>query len=182
MSYTYIKALHIIFIVTWFAGLFYLPRLMIYATEAGEKSPQERDILRHQFSIMMKRLMYGITWPSAILSFFFGNWVLYESGYYRLLSSLEWNWMLIKYLFVILLYLYHFSLQKLLNQMLKGNYRYTSNQLRLWNEVPTVILLAVVFLVVVKNNISAVWGIAGLIAFVVLLMSAIKIYKNLRNR
>jgi len=66
--YNYLKALHIIFIVTWFAGMFYMPRLFIYATEAGEKSETEKKILREQFAVMMKRLWYGITWPSAVLT------------------------------------------------------------------------------------------------------------------
>ena len=65
--YAYLKALHIIFIVTWFAGLFYIVRLFIYNTEAGDKDAVERDILRRQFGIMMKRLWYGITWPSRYL-------------------------------------------------------------------------------------------------------------------
>ncbi len=66
--YAYLKALHIIFVVTWFAGLFYMPRLFIYATEAGEKPEEVRNALRAQFIVMMKRLWYGITWPSAVLT------------------------------------------------------------------------------------------------------------------
>ncbi len=66
--YFYIKAIHIIFIVTWFAGMFYIPRLFIYATEANEKSEPDRSILQKQFAIMSKRLWLGITWPSAILT------------------------------------------------------------------------------------------------------------------
>jgi protoporphyrinogen IX oxidase len=66
--YPYLKALHIIFVVTWFAGMFYLPRLFIYNTEAGDKPAVERDVLRNQFGIMMRRLWYGITWPSAVLT------------------------------------------------------------------------------------------------------------------
>src|SRR6187399_2869758 len=72
LMYLYLKALHIIFIVTWFAGLFYMPRLFIYATEAGEKPETEQSVLRKQFSVMMKRLWYGITWPSAILTLLLG--------------------------------------------------------------------------------------------------------------
>src|SRR3974390_672035 len=70
--YNYIKALHIIFIVTWFAGMFYMPRLFIYNTEAAERPGQAKEILRDQFRIMMKRLWLGITWPSAILTLIFG--------------------------------------------------------------------------------------------------------------
>ena len=66
--YSYLKALHIIFVVTWFAGMFYMPRLFIYNTEAGEKDNAAKNALRDQFKIMMKRLWLGITWPSAILT------------------------------------------------------------------------------------------------------------------
>ena len=68
--FLYIKALHIIFIVTWFSGLFYIVRLFIYNTEAGQKAEPEKSILQRQFSIMIKRLWLGITWPSAVLTFF----------------------------------------------------------------------------------------------------------------
>jgi len=78
--YAYLKALHIIFVVTWFAGLFYMPRLFIYATEAGDKDAAEQKILRQQFSVMMKRLWYGITWPSAIITLILGPVVMSTAG------------------------------------------------------------------------------------------------------
>lgn len=180
--YSYIKALHIIFIVTWFAGLFYMPRLFIYATEAGVKSEAEKKILRNQFTVMMKRLWYGITWPSAVLTLVFGPWVLIEGNWYKQLFAPEGRWLLIKLVFVVLLYAYHWSLHRILKQELRGEYRYTSQQLRIWNEAATVILIAVVMLVVVKQSMSMVWGLVGLLLFIALLMSAIRIYKQLRNR
>ena len=73
--YFYIKALHIIFIVTWFSGLFYIVRLFVYSAEANAKTEPEKSILLKQFSIMQKRLWYGITWPSAILTLIFGTWI-----------------------------------------------------------------------------------------------------------
>ena len=79
--YPYLKALHIIFVVTWFAGLFYMPRLFIYATEAGDRPEAEKNILRKQFAIMMKRLWYGITWPSAVITMVLGIWVLFSGGW-----------------------------------------------------------------------------------------------------
>jgi putative membrane protein len=180
--YSYIKALHIIFIVTWFAGLFYMPRLFIYATEAGDRSETEKKILRDQFTVMMKRLWYGITWPSAVLTLVFGPWVLIEGNWYKQLFAPEGRWLLIKLVFVVLLYAYHWSLHRILKQELRGEYRYTSQQLRIWNEAATVILIAVVMLVVVKQSMSMVWGLVGLLLFIALLMSAIRIYKQLRNR
>lgn len=180
--YSYIKALHIIFIVTWFAGLFYLPRLFIYATEAGEKTEAEAKVLRDQFSIMMKRLWYGITWPSAILTLIFGTWVLINGNWYLQLFAPEGRWLLIKLAFVVLLYAYHWTLQLILQQEVKGIYKYSSQQLRIWNEGATVLLIAIVMLVVVKQSVSLVWGVVGLVLFIALLMSAIRMYKVLRNR
>ncbi len=180
--YLYLKALHIIFIVTWFAGLFYMPRLFIYNVEANTKEEAARKVLQEQFGIMMKRLWYGITWPSAILTLIFGIWVLFESGYAAIVFQPAGRWMLIKLIFVLFLYLYHFSLQKILKQQAAGVFNYSSQQLRIWNEVATIFLVAVVMLVVVKQNLSALWGVLGLLLFVVLLMSAIKIYKLLRGK
>lgn len=173
--YNYIKALHIIFIVTWFSGLFYMVRLFIYNTEAGEKSIIERDILRNQFSIMIRRLWLGITWPSAVLTLFFGGWMLLLYG------SLP-GWLLIKLTFVIGLYLYHFSLQYIYRQQVKGLFQYTSQQLRIWNEVATIFLISIVMLVAVKQGMGLVWGLTGLILFIIILMSAIRIYKGIRVR
>jgi protoporphyrinogen IX oxidase len=179
--YLYLKALHIIFIVTWFAGLFYMPRLFIYNTEAENKEATEKNVLREQFAVMMKRLWYGITWPSAVLTLIFGTAVLFESGYASIVFEPSGRWMLFKLIFVLFIYLYHLSLHKILKEQLAGVFKYTSQQLRIWNEVATIFLVAVVMLVVVKQNLSALWGILGLLLFVILLMSAIKIYKMLRK-
>ncbi len=179
--YLYLKAIHIIFIVTWFAGLFYMPRLFIYNTEAETNEAVAKNILREQFAIMMKRLWFGITWPSAILTLIFGTWVLFESGYSKIVFEPAGRWMLFKLVFVFFIYLYHLSLHKILKQQLAGVFKYTSQQLRIWNEVATIFLVAVVMLVVVKQNLSALWGVLGLLLFVIVLMSAIKIYKMLRK-
>jgi protoporphyrinogen IX oxidase len=178
--YLYLKALHIIFIVTWFAGLFYMPRLLIYNKEAGSKPEEAKKILREQFGKMMKPLWFGITWPSAVLTLILGLIVLFKGGWadtFRIQT-----WLHIKLVFVFFLYLYHFSLHILFKQQIKGVFNYSSQQLRIWNEVATIFLVAIVMLVSVKQNMSWVWGILGLLAFVVLLMSAIKIYKLLRER
>lgn len=173
--YNYIKALHIIFVVTWFAGLFYIVRLFVYNTEAAERPEPERSILRAQFNLMIRRLWLGITWPSAILTLIFGPWMLYLMGAVPL-------WLWIKMGFVLGLYGYHFTLQAIYRQQMKGIFRYTSGQLRIWNEVATIFLVAIVMLAVVKQGMSWLWGLAGLLLFVILLMSAIRIYKRIRQR
>jgi putative membrane protein len=173
--YNYIKALHITFIVTWFSGLFYMVRLFIYNTEAGDRPEPERTILRGQFGVMIRRLWISITWPSAILTLIFGPWMMYLMG-----AVPTWLW--IKMGFVLGLYVYHFTLQAIYQQQKKGIFRYSSGQLRIWNEVATIFLVAIVMLAVVKQNMSWAWGLIGLILFVIILMSAIKIYKIIRLR
>ncbi len=173
--YFYIKALHIIFIVTWFAGMFYIVRLFIYNTEANEKSEPEKTILAKQFSIMIKRLWLGITWPSAILTLIFGTWMGFLYG-----SIPSWLW--VKLGFVAGLYAYHFTLQKIYSDEMKGIFKYTSNQLRIWNEVATIFLIAIIMIVSVKDSMSWIYGLVGLVLFVIVLMSAIKIYKALRSK
>jgi putative membrane protein len=180
--YPYIKALHIIFVVTWFSGLFYMPRLFIYNTEANEQPEAVKSILQRQFSIMMKRLWYGITWPSAILTLILGVSVMLSGNWQHVLGEPQGKWLLVKLIFVVALFIYHFTLHKILNQELNGMFKYSSQQLRIWNEVATVFLIAIVMLAVVKQSMSFVWGLLGLILFIVLLMSAIRIYKGIRNK
>jgi len=176
MTSLYLKAVHIIFIVTWFAGLFYMPRLFIYITEAHQKSEPEKSILTNQLMLMASRLWYGITWPSAIITLVMGAIML--------LNQPEWlahGFMHIKLTLVFFLYLYHLSLQYLLNQLKTGVVHYSSQQLRYWNEVSTLFLIAIVFLIVLKSALSMVWGIVGLLVVTLLIVAGIKIYKKNRN-
>jgi protoporphyrinogen IX oxidase len=175
MSYFYIKALHIIFIVTWFAGMFYIVRLYIYNTEAAEKASPEREILGAQFSIMIRRLWLGITWPSAMLTLIFGPWLWIMMG-----STPQW--LTIKIIFVVLLYLYHLTLHVLYLEQRKGIFRFSSQQLRIWNEAATLLLFAIVFLATVKQGMGVVFGLAGIGSLTVVLMIAIRIYKKVRSK
>jgi putative membrane protein len=173
--YHYVKALHIIFIVTWFSGMFYIVRLFIYNTEANEKLEPEKSILRGQFSVMIRRLWLGITWPSAILTLIFGPWMWYLYGYLP-------GWLVIKLCFVVGLYAYHYTLHRLYKEQTKGVFRFSSNQLRIWNEVATIFLISIVMLAVVKQGLSLLWALLGLLLLVILLMSAIKAYKYFRTK
>lgn len=177
MTYLYIKSLHIIFITTWFAGLFYVIRLFIYYKEAEEKSVVEKNILLEQYRLMIKRLWYIITWPSSILATIFAVWLLILQPFW-----LEQNWMLIKLGFVIALYAYHWSCQVMYNQINKGYLKYSSFSLRIWNEVATIILFACVFLVVLKSSLGWIFGVVGIVGISILLMLGIKLYKNLRAK
>ena len=171
--YFYIKALHIIFIVTWFAGMFYIVRLFIYNTEAAEKTSPDREILGAQFNLMIRRLWLGITWPSALLTLLFGPWLWIMTGGTP-------AWLAIKIIFVVMLYLYHFSLHILYREQKKGVFRFSSQKLRLWNEAATVLLFAIVFLATVKQGMSLVFGLAGLASLSIVLLLAIRLYKKIR--
>ena len=177
MEYLYLKALHIIFITTWFAGLFYVIRLFIYYKEAEEKPEIEQKILLKQYKLMIKRLWFIITWPSAILATFFAIWLLILQP-----TWLEMSWMHIKLTFVAALFAYHWTCQLMYNQIEKGYLKYSSFALRIWNEVATIILFACVCLVVLKNSLGWVFGTLGIIGVSVLLMLGIKLYKNIRKK
>lgn len=172
--YYYIKALHVIFIVTWFSGMFYIVRLYIYNTEAQEKTEPEKSILTSQFRIMIKRLWLGITWPSAALTLVLGGLT------WGLLGSFP-VWLMVKLFFVAGLYFYHFTLHHIYRQQMKGIFRYSSQKLRIWNEVATIFLVAIVMLAVVKNGMSWIWGLTSLALLAVLLMSGIRLYKRMRK-
>jgi putative membrane protein len=175
--YLYAKSLHIIFITTWFAGLFYIVRLFIYFKEAEENKSSGQDILQKQYRIMIKRLWYMITWPSAILATIFAVWLILINP-----VLIHMGWMQLKLFFVLLLYVYHSYCQHFYNQSQKGDLKVSSYFLRIWNEVATVILFACVFLVVLKNMLGWVFGTVGIVVLSILLMLGIKWYKMLRDK
>lgn len=177
MSFLYLKALHIIFIVTWFAGLFYIVRIFIYQTEANDKSEPDRSILVEEYKRNAMRLWMGITWPSAILTLIFGTLVLLQMPGY-----LSQGFMHIKLGLVGLLYGYQFYCHRIYTRLKNDSYPHTSLQLRIWNEVATILLVGIVFIIVLKNALSLVWGVVGLIAFSIVIMLAIRIYKKIREK
>jgi putative membrane protein len=176
MTPLYLKAVHIIFIVTWFAGLFYMPRLFVYILESYQKQEPERSILLKQLIMMASRLWYGITWPSAIITLAMGAALLIHQP-----EWLQHGYMHIKLTLVFFLYCYHFSLQYLFNQFRKGVTRFSSQQMRLWNEVATLFLISIVFIIVLKNALSMALGFAGLLALTALILSGMAIYKRFRK-
>lgn len=176
MIFQYIKALHIIFVVTWFAGLFYIVRLFIYHVEADKKPEPERSILQNQFKIMEKRLWYVITVPSMYLAIIFGLWLVYEFNYWTK------PFMLVKFSLVLLLVLYHLTCGKILRELQNDIIKNRSFSLRLWNEAATILLVSIIFVIVLKNAISWVWGLAGFFAFGLILFLAARMYKKSREK
>ena len=155
--------------------MFYIVRLFIYHREAQDKEDLAKSLLSEQFSIMIRRLWYGITWPSAVLTLIFGTWL-------ALLYKFLPLWLILKLGFVVCLFAYHITLHVIYKRQMAGDFRLSSQKLRIWNEVATILLVAIVMLVVVKQEISLAWGLGGLALFILLLMSAVKIYKNVRSK
>jgi len=176
MTFLYLKAVHIIFIVTWFAGLFYMPRIFVYIVEAHSKSEPEKSILLKQLKMMASRLWFAITWPSAIITLAIGTSLIINQP-----EWLQQGFMNIKLTLVLLLYLYHFSLHVIFKQLQRDVVKYSSQQLRFWNEVATLFLISIVFIIVLKNTLSMVWGLAGLITISILITAGIRIYKKFRK-
>ena len=177
MSFAVIKSLHLIFMVSWFAGLFYIVRLFIYHTEAQSKSEGEKNVLSEQFIIMEKKLWWIITTPAMILTIVFGVTMLILEPFY-----LKMGWMHIKLSFVALLLVYHFVSQRILFQLKNNKFNWTSNRLRIWNELATLCLVAIIFLAVLKNELNWIKGTVGFFAVAIGLMIGIKIYKRSRRK
>jgi len=135
----WVKALHIVFVVTWFAGLFYLPRLFVYHAQATDREGSER------FKVMERKLFNGIMTPSAVLALAFGLWLWLGYG-----VGAGAGWMYAKLAIVVALVVYHFWCAKLLADFTHGRNAKSHVWYRVFNEVPVVLLLAVVILVVVK--------------------------------
>ncbi len=173
----YLKALHIIFVITWFAGLFYIVRLFVYHAEANDMPDAEKNVLIRHFKVAEKRLWYGITWPSAILTWIFGIWLLV-----RMFGSQIPDWLWVKLSFVIGLTIYQLLCGRIFQQLQRDDCRYSGMKMRLWNEVATVFLVAIIFIVILKDSTDWIYGLAGLLVFSIILLLAIRIYKKIREK
>ena len=176
-DYLVIKSLHLIFIVTWFAGLFYAVRLFVYLAEAQKKPINERAILEPQFRIMLRRLWYGITWPSCILTLVFGITLLYMNS-----GLLKAPFMHVKLAFVAGLLIYQIICHVMYTRFRDGTNKKSGTFYRIWNEVATLFLVAIVFIIVMKSAMNWIYSTVGFVLFGVLIMLAIKIYRKLRMK
>ncbi len=176
MYYNYIKALHLIFVITWFAGLFYIPRLFIYHIEASKKEKQESDILIPQLKIMSRRLWYIITWPSAILAIIFAIWLLLLMP-----SWLFQSWMHLKLTFVALLIVYHLKTHLIFLKLQQDRIDYSEIFMRIWNEGATLLLFAIVFLAILKDSLNWIGVLLGILGLAAVLVLGIRLYKKTRK-
>ena len=163
----YLKVFHIIGVVVWFSGLFYIGRLFVYHQEANQMPENEKTVLKAQFALMERRLWYAITWPGFWVTLGMGLALLHLWGFP--------GWIHIKLILVLLLVIYHLVCGMLRKQLLEDGCRLTSTQLRMFNEIPTLLLVAIVFVVVFKDAFSwinlgfLIGGLALLIVGVILL-------------
>lgn len=163
--------------VCWMAALFYMPRLFIYHVEAKRKTQAEYHVLHEQFKIMERRLWWVISTPAMYITIISASVMLYLSP-----GLLLQSWMQLKLCFVGLLVFYHFKSQHIMVLLANERLKWTSNHLRLWNEVSTLLLFAIVFLVIFRTSIHWLYGLFGLIGLAILLMVLIKLYKKYRQK
>ncbi len=139
--YLLFKSLHLISVISWMAGLLYLPRIFVYHAENSE----DRNI-SDVFKVMEKKLYFYIMTPAMILSWIFGLLLIHSIGF----QQLGQTWMVLKIIFVIFLTLYHFYLGKILNQFKFDQNTHSHKFYRLINEIPTILLILIVFVVIFK--------------------------------
>lgn len=177
MAYSWFKAFHIVGIVVWFAGLFYLVRLFIYHVEANQEPEPARTILKNQYQIMEKRLYSIITTPGMLVTVAMAIGLLTTEP-----DVLKEGWLHVKLGFVVLLIGYHHYCKRLMKQLAEDKCKWNSQQLRALNEAPTVMLIVIVLLAVFKNNLPTditAWGIVGL---VVAMAATIQLYARKRRK
>ncbi|NJO39346.1 MAG: protoporphyrinogen oxidase HemJ [Cyanobacteria bacterium CRU_2_1] len=176
MTYLWFKAFHIVGVVVWFAGLFYLVRLFVYHAEANEQPEPARTILQQQYQIMEKRLYRLITTPGMILTVTMAIAMLITAPDY-----LKQTWMHIKLSFVALLLIYDHLCLRWMKKLAAGEFKFTSQQFRWLNEVPTVLLVLIVLLAVFKNSLPTSATAWGIFAMIVAMAVTIQLYARKRR-
>jgi putative membrane protein len=177
MSYYWFKAFHLIGVVVWFAGLFYLVRLFVYHAEASEQPEPARTILKNQYQIMEKRLYNIITTPGMLVTVAMAIGLISTEP-----EILKSGWLHIKLAFVGLLLVYHHYCKRIMKQLEKDECKWTGQQFRALNEAPTVLLVVIVLLAVFKNNLpldATTWLI---VALVIAMAASIQLYAKKRRQ
>lgn len=176
MAYFWFKAFHIVGIVCWFAGMFYLPRLFVYHAEAYEQPEPARSILTKQYQVMEKRLYSIIMTPAMLLTIAMAIGLVTTEP-----AVMKEPWMQIKLGFVLLLVGYHHYCKRIMKKLAANECKMTGQQFRWFNEIPTVFFVIIVMLAVFKNNLPmdlTTWLIA---AMVIGMVAAIQLYARKRR-
>ena len=143
-TYLLFKSIHLIAVISWMAGLLYLPRIFVYHSEAVQNNKSEDLILT--FKIMERRLLVYIMNPAMIVSWIFGMLLIYTIG----MDNFGFLWFQLKLIFVIILTIYHFFLFQCLRKFAENNNSYTPKFYRIINEIPTILLIGIIFVVIFK--------------------------------
>ncbi|PRP92382.1 hypothetical protein ENSA5_49520 [Enhygromyxa salina] len=175
MDYTLAKALHIVGFISWFAGLFYIVRLFVYHAEAGERPEPERAILQPQLELMARRLWQIITVPAMILTLVAGLAMVAQ------LDPIP-PWLHIKFGLLAGLVAYTVWCGAIRRRQAAASSTVTGAKLRLFNELGTMFMVAIVFLAVFRSALSIAWGVGGLLALGVALMLGVRVYRKIRER
>ncbi len=176
MNYLWFKAFHIIGVVVWFAGLFYLVRLFVYHVEANEQPEPARTILQEQYQLMEKRLYNLITTPGMVLTVVMAIALLVTAP-----DLLKQPWLHAKIAFVVANIGYHHYCGRLMKQMSVGKFAWNSQQLRWLNEVPTVFLAIIVLLAVFKDQLPTSATAWGMLAMIIAMAAVIQLYAKKRR-
>jgi putative membrane protein len=171
--YLLAKALHMISFMSWFAGLFYLPRLFIYHAHANERPDAERRAIQAQLEVMQDRLWRIITRPAMVATFCFGLWL----AHLRFGTTFP-TWFLIKLVLLAGLFAYHHVCGRILRAQRARTSQWKANQLRMFNELATLFAVSIIFLAVFKTGLSALWAGVGIVCLGVTLMVAIRLYRR----
>ncbi len=175
----YTKALHLIFMVSWFSGLFYMVRLFVYYAESELNHGKLASDFKKQYLLMQRRLWFIISWPSLILTILFGLITLLSRQYIYLLNE---PYMHVKLGFVFLLVIYHIICHKIYLDQKNGVASYSGTLMRIWNEVATLFLVIIIFVIVLRDQLDGLYGSIGFIFFGIVLFLGIKLYKRLRQQ
>lgn len=173
-----LKALHIIGFTAWFAGLFYLVRMFVYHTEAYDKPQPEQDILRKQLHIMETKVYKIICNPAMMLTYVCGIMMLIDYG----MSWFKLNgWLHVKLFLIFLLTGYHHYCKTLIKKLNVGKTGFSSFHFRLFNELPSLFLIAIVLLAVFKHKLNFLYAIIGILVAGALMYLIARVYKNKRE-
>jgi putative membrane protein len=177
MAYYWFKAFHLIGVVVWFAGLFYLVRLFVYHAEAAQEQEPAQTILKKQYEIMEKRLYHIITTPGMVVTVAMAIGLLITEP-----EVLKDSWLHIKLAFVAALLVYHFYCGRIMRRLAAGQCNWTGQQFRALNEAPTVLLVAIVLLAVFKNNLPTDITAWGIFAMIIVMAASIQLYAKKRRQ
>jgi len=177
MTYLWFKAFHLVGLVAWFAGLFYLPRLFVYHAEANDQPEPARTILQQQYQIMEKRLYHLIMNPAMVLTLVMAIAMLIIAP-----SLLKDTWLQVKIGLVGCLVVYHHYCGRLIKQMAVGHFRFNGQQFRWFNEVPTVFFVMIVLLAVFKNSLPTSAASWSVLAIVIAMAAIIQLYAKKRRQ